>query len=81
MSSIYLFQSLLKEMDEKAEFDRKMREKEKEIWKIKVYVLHPTLNRMIDARVDCNTNTPLKEVTQIAFKVSTLIINIIIIIT
>ncbi len=57
-------------MDEKAEYDKKLREKQKETYKIKVFVWHPMLNKMIDVKCDCNTSTTLKEVTQIAYKVN-----------
>lgn len=59
-------------MDEKAEYDKRMREKQKETCRIKVFVLHPTLNKMIDVKIECNASTTLKEVTEIAYKVDKL---------
>lgn len=61
----------MKELNESAKNYRKMKEKEREMCKIKVYVQHPASDNSIDCKVDCETREPLKEVVEKAYKVKT----------
>lgn len=66
----FLIQELMNNLEDKSEMDLRIQEREKETCKIKVFVQHPTLKYNIDVKIECSYNTPLSEVTQLAYNVS-----------
>ncbi|XP_039286444.1 ubiquitin carboxyl-terminal hydrolase 47 isoform X2 [Nilaparvata lugens] len=57
---------LYREMQEKEENDRKLKEKESEVCRLKIHCLHPESKK--DARIHVRHDRPLEEVTELAWK-------------
>lgn len=57
-------------MYEKEETNRRLQDKLKETRKIKLFVQYPDSNNLTESKLECSSSLPLKEVTQMAYKVS-----------
>ncbi|XP_065220993.1 ubiquitin carboxyl-terminal hydrolase 47-like isoform X2 [Planococcus citri] len=60
--------TLLKEMNENANNYRQMKEKERELVRLKIYFHQPATDKRIDCRLDCEAHETLKEVVKKAYK-------------
>lgn len=58
-------------MNENVNNYRQMKEKEREIIRLKIYVRHPATDKRVDCRLDCETHETLKDVVRKAYKVNT----------
>ncbi|XP_067012676.1 ubiquitin carboxyl-terminal hydrolase 47 isoform X2 [Anabrus simplex] len=59
---------LLKKIQEREELDRKRREKEMVMCKIKLFVYHPTKNSLEETKLYCSNQDTLREATELAYK-------------
>ncbi|PSN42002.1 Ubiquitin carboxyl-terminal hydrolase 47 [Blattella germanica] len=60
--------ALLQKIQLREEQDRKIREKEMDMCKIKLYVHHPTQNQVVESKLYCLNNCTLQEATGLAYK-------------
>ena len=63
-------QDLLEKMQKREESDRILREKENDMCKIKLYVHHPTQNKVVESKLYCINDLTLQEATKLAYKVN-----------
>lgn len=68
--NIIALQDLHQKLQEGEETDRKIKEKQLDLCKIKLYCNHPKLNTVTESKIYCCNDTPLKQVTELAYKVS-----------
>ncbi|XP_018335481.1 ubiquitin carboxyl-terminal hydrolase 47 [Agrilus planipennis] len=58
---------LLRKMRQKEEFDRVAKERQNEMFRLKVYCLHPIQKRLVDVKIYCTDDTTLSDATKDAY--------------
>lgn len=61
-------QEMYKQMQEREETDRMMKERQQDMCKLKVFYRHPTFSFIIESKIYCHNDTTLKEATEQAYK-------------